>query len=1483
VSMVIGRKTLFLLHLNDPENPIELAFQNKFGDGYILLGFSNGFFVVISTHVKEIGQELFQIKNHKESLADIAISKPLGKAASCGDNVHYKSNFKEVSGLSSANDMVLVHDRVKVHELSEMKEISEVLTVEDERHLDAIEWSADGQLLAMSSPRGNIYVYLSKLPLLGASHGLRIAYLTSLLEVSIAREWDDVEDPCGANIPGLGALPPGHWNEQSCMDKTLTISNAEGDTIRQAVLRAEPSDIQFSEMKQDERAAGENTVSMVIGRKTLFLLHLNDPENPIELAFQNKYGHIVAYVSMVIGRKTLFLLHLNDPENPIELAFQNKYGHIVAYEWFGDGYILLGFSNGYFVVISTHVKEIGQELFQIKNHKESLADIAISKSLGKAASCGDNVHYKSNFKKVSWLSSANDMVLVHDRVKVHELSEMKEISEVLTVEDERHLDAIEWSADGQLLAMSSPRGNIYVYLSKLPLLGASHGLRIAYLTSLLEVSIASFQDKESGMMLRIPVEPTFLALGPYHLAIGMNNRAWFFSLGEEGTNSSVPPELVRDREYLGTVQDLLISDTYASVLYEGRLQLHLIEGEAGEAEERESKLFPDREHSSMIITTHAITPEFLIYASDSGGIYFFHLEDWTMASEFRHTTGVRDLFLQLGGLHLFLLDDRVSGHIYNPVLDETVPVPDLPSKVRGVLWDTWPGEYAHVFVVYDTDFAYSYVFLKDSVAGGGVVQLGKTFLSPGSRPLLLCNGELTCQTAGGKLATVTLASHDNGSSATTEVLSAMKRDELEALLKRSLALHRLKQAWRICEALKSAEAWDQLGKTALNDLDIETSIKVYRHLGNVGMVWSLKKLVGMEDKMLLAGHAAMILGDFTRAQELYLRSNEPRAALDMRRDLLQWDQALQLARKLSPDQIPFISREYAQQLEFMGDYANALSHYEKGLLDGRLEDDEQNMACRAGIARMSLRCGDLRKGLVLAGQLNSKSLKRECAEILETMKASLGQFSEAASLYEKANLHEKAAALYIKMKNWPKVGELLANITSPKIHLQYAKAKEAEGRYREAVAAYEMAHDYDSVVRIYLDHLNNPDAAVTIVRNTKSVEGAKKVARFFQKLNDYSSAIQFLVMSQCNEEAFRLAQKYGKMDMYAEIIGSEASPEDYKSIGLHFENERNPFLAGRFFHLAGQHERALKHLMRAAQSGAEEAAALRLAVEVAASSSDESLSNRLVDFLLGDVDQVPKDPRYLFRLYMAKGQLREAAKTAIIIAREEQNNGNYRNAHDVLFGMCQELRKQKLRMSADMAASLELLHSYILVKLHVRRGEHRMAARMLVRVADNISRFPAHKVPILTSTVIECHRSGLKESAFNFAAMLLRPEYRDDIDPKYRKKIEAIVRRPPRDGVGQEEEPKTPCPACSYPIAETGLDCSQCKNHLPFCIVTGRHLVRGDLTSCPRCNFPAIRSEFVKLVGSGDGCPMCSSGDLKPDDLPQLSDPTPFLQLDTST
>lgn len=43
---------------------------------------------------------------------------------------------------------------------------------------------------------------------------------------------------------------------------------------------------------------------------------------------------------------------------------------------------------------------------------------------------------------------------------------------------------------------------------------------------------------------------------------------------------------------------------------------------------------------------------------------------------------------------------------------------------------------------------------------------------------------------------------------------------------------------------------------------------------------------------------------------------------------------------------------------------------------------------------------------------------------------------------------------------------------------------------------------------------------------------------------------------------------------------------------------------------------------------------------------------------------------------------------------------------------------------------------------------------------SSISKFPKHVVPILTSTIIECNRAGLKKTAFEYAAMLMRPEYR---------------------------------------------------------------------------------------------------------------------------
>ena len=43
--------------------------------------------------------------------------------------------------------------------------------------------------------------------------------------------------------------------------------------------------------------------------------------------------------------------------------------------------------------------------------------------------------------------------------------------------------------------------------------------------------------------------------------------------------------------------------------------------------------------------------------------------------------------------------------------------------------------------------------------------------------------------------------------------------------------------------------------------------------------------------------------------------------------------------------------------------------------------------------------------------------------------------------------------------------------------------------------------------------------------------------------------------------------------------------------------------------------------------------------------------------------------------------------------------GSYRTAHDLLFSMYHELRKNRIKIPAEMSNSLMILHSYILVKV----------------------------------------------------------------------------------------------------------------------------------------------------------------------------------------
>ena len=63
--------------------------------------------------------------------------------------------------------------------------------------------------------------------------------------------------------------------------------------------------------------------------------------------------------------------------------------------------------------------------------------------------------------------------------------------------------------------------------------------------------------------------------------------------------------------------------------------------------------------------------------------------------------------------------------------------------------------------------------------------------------------------------------------------------------------------------------------------------------------------------------------------------------------------------------------------------------------------DRHNMECFAGIARTSIKLGDIQRGFNIAREIKDKGLLTDIAVVCENMR----QYAEAAQLYEKAEIY----------------------------------------------------------------------------------------------------------------------------------------------------------------------------------------------------------------------------------------------------------------------------------------------------------------------------------------------------------------------------------------------------------------------------------------------------------------------------------------------
>lgn len=352
-----------------------------------------------------------------------------------------------------------------------------------------VAWSKNGKILCFASSKGNILIYnhrnLRRIPIIG-KHAKRI----------ICVQWSN------DTLLALGTT-----------DNFLSVNTMDGDTIKNFQLRGKPSDLQFGHIKEDRsNSAVDNTVSAIVGEKTLYLLKFDDGQGALA---------------------------------PMELGFQARYGNLVTHHWHGDGYILVSFSAGFVVLLSSHYKEIGTELVLCELKADPLRHACLNTKLSRLAVCfGDSM------------------------IQIHEATDPKAIVNTTDIADDdgrvRPAVRCSWTIDGQLLAVVNSSGDIGVFLTSVPMLGGYNWNQVAAMSSLTDVVLYGFNEGQlvQEFTYNLDFEPSLIVLGPYYLAACLNNKAWFYPCQEFHT----PPtnQAVACKEFNSNIVELVINADYCA-------------------------------------------------------------------------------------------------------------------------------------------------------------------------------------------------------------------------------------------------------------------------------------------------------------------------------------------------------------------------------------------------------------------------------------------------------------------------------------------------------------------------------------------------------------------------------------------------------------------------------------------------------------------------------------------------------------------------------------------------------------------------------------------------------------------------------------------------------------------------------------------------------------------------------------------------------
>ena len=472
---------------------------------------------------------------------------------------------------------------------------------------------------------------------------------------------------------------------------------------------------------------------------------------------------------------------------------------------------------------------------------------------------------------------------------------LEQIDNVVTLEDEQELEWLEWSSNGQMLAVSSDEGSLSVFLMKLPNVGCAYQTKIAYLSSLLELTFidifepAEKADKAGRNRIQLDVEPSLIAICNTHLAACMNNRCYFYEL----TAYHDSFEMVREKEYSSIIRAMQLNDLYAAVLFtDGKAILHRIledqpETEPGQAPAN-SYYQVDAKQSVRCI---ALTASFFVWCTEAGILELFSIDEWTTVSVHRHQTPIKRIAADFLGLRVLLVDDGNEAFVFDATSDQLTPVEQrrsdaaneddlenlslnyeqlptdrvvvgqrnygqsFPFQAGKLFWDQADHS---MFAVLDKRQLLIYYYVARSVQGSFVQFIGKSALDEGVT-MLVHDGYVYSQTAAGNVTCAQLETHNYARVLARSKKNPEKVGRPEQAFYNLLKLRRTEDCWAMCRAMNRIEFWLQFIDCCLHDLELAEAIRIARYIGHAGLVWSFRSIQQIEEWNLLAGHVAMYL------------------------------------------------------------------------------------------------------------------------------------------------------------------------------------------------------------------------------------------------------------------------------------------------------------------------------------------------------------------------------------------------------------------------------------------------------------------------------------------------------------------------------------------------------------------------------------------------------------------------------------------------